>query len=215
MRQKGMKVRYLGHSCFEITSKNGVKLITDPYTKVGYELPQGLSADVLTLSHAHFDHSFTQAVKSKVVLTEAKVYHLDGVEIVGVESYHDPKKGALRGKNVIYKITIDGVTFCHMGDIGEACSNELVEKIGKVDVLLIPVGGTYTVDAFGAKEYIDKICPKAVIPMHYKPQDGALDIMGIQPFLDWYKDEPIQKIVDGVMQIDENTSGIIYMERVK
>ena len=210
-----MKIRYLGHSCFEITGRNGVKLITDPYTKVGYELPQGLSADVLTLSHAHFDHSFMQAVKSKVVLAEAKVYHLDGVEIVGVESYHDPKKGALRGKNIIYKITIDGVTFCHMGDIGEACSKELVEKIGKVDVLLIPVGGTYTVDAFGAKEYIDKICPKAVIPMHYKPQDGALDIMGIQPFLDLYKDEPIQKIVGGVIQIDENTSGIIYMERVK
>ncbi len=210
-----MQIRYLGHSCFEFISKDGKRIITDPYTKVGYELPRGLYADVLTLSHAHFDHNYAQAVNSKAVITEAKNYLVDGVKIEGIESYHDPKMGALRGKNIIYKITVDGVTLCHMGDIGEECSIELAEKIGKVDVLLIPVGGTYTVDAFGAKYYIEKIKPKTVIPMHYKPLDGALDIADIQPFLDLFKDEPIKKVLDGVTEIDADTSGIIYIERVK
>ncbi len=210
-----MQIRYLGHSCFEFISKDGKRIITDPYTKVGYELPQGLYADVLTLSHAHFDHNYAQAVKSKVILTEAKNYLIDGIEVEGIECYHDPKMGALRGKNIIYKIIVDGISLCHMGDIGEECSLELVEKIGKVDVLLIPVGGTYTVDSLGAKKYIEKIKPKTVIPMHYKPLDGALDITGIQPFMDLFKDEPIKKVLDGVTEINFDTNGIIYMERVK
>ena len=98
-----MQVRYLGHACFEFTSNNGQKIITDPYTKVGYELPLGLFADVLTVSHAHFDHNFTQGVNAKAILNEAKAYHVDGIEVVGIDSYHDPKKGALSGKNIIYK----------------------------------------------------------------------------------------------------------------
>ena len=209
-----MQVRYLGHSCFEFINKNGQRIITDPYTGVGYELPLDLYADVLTLSHAHFDHNFVQAVKSKVVLNQAKTYNIDGIEVIGIESYHDPKLGTLRGKNIIYKIIVDGITLCHMGDIGEECSKQLVEQIGKVDVLLIPVGGTYTVDALGAKKYIDKIAPKTVIPMHYKPLDGALDIAGIQPFLELFKGQEIKKITSGLMEINANTSGIIYMERV-
>lgn len=209
-----MQIRYLGHSCFEITSKAGKRIITDPYTKVGYELPQGLSADVVTTSHAHFDHNYTQAIHCKKVIGEAGNFFVDGIEIIGIESYHDPKQGALRGKNIIYKIIVDGVVFCHMGDIGEECSKTLVEKIGKVDVLLVPVGGTYTVDALGAKKYIEEIAPKTVIPMHYKPKDGALDITGIQPFFDMCQGEVITKALDGVAEIDGNTSGIIYMERV-
>lgn len=210
-----MTIRYLGHACFEFTSKDGIKIITDPYTQVGYELSDGLCADLLIISHAHFDHNYAQAVKCKVVLNEAKKYSFDGVEIEGIESYHDTEMGALRGKNIIYKIILDGITLCHMGDIGEECSDALVAQVGKVDVLLIPVGGTYTVDAKGAKAYIDKICPKAVIPMHYKPQDGALDIAGIQPFLDLFEDVSVKNVLDGVIKIDASTSGIIYMERVK
>ena len=209
-----MQIRYLGHSCFEFISKSGKRIITDPYTKVGYELPQGLYADVVTTSHAHFDHAYVQGVECETLVNQAKSYLVDGMEIVGIESYHDPEKGALRGKNIIYKFIVDGITLCHMGDIGEECSAALVERIGKVDVLLIPVGGTYTVDALGAKKYIDEIAPKAVIPMHYKPQDGALDITGIQPFLQLMKGQPIAKALNGITEIDTSTSGIIYMERV-
>ena len=208
-----MQIGYLGHSCFQLTAKNGVKIICDPYTKVGYELPKGLYADILTLSHAHFDHNYAKGVEYKVVVNEPKSYCIDGISIDGIECDHDPQKGVLRGKNIIYKITVDGFTVCHMGDIGEECSAELVTKIGKVDVLLIPVGGTYTIDALGAKKYIDAIAPKTVIPMHYKPKDGALDIAGIEPFLELVKGEQITRVSHRLIEIDENTNGIIYMER--
>ncbi len=208
-----MKIRYLGHSCFELTSKKGVTVLTDPYTGVGYELPKGLTADIVTTSHGHFDHSFLQGVQAKTVLASAGTHTVEGILFEGIESYHDEKAGTLRGKNVLYKIRVDGLTVCHMGDIGEACSPYLLEKIGRVDVLLIPVGGTYTVDAKGAKEYIDKIQPKIVLPMHYKPTDGSLDITGIQPFLDRCGEYTAVK--EGVMYIDEGTQGIFYMERVK
>ena len=210
-----MKVRYLGHSCLEFTSADGVKIITDPYTKVGYELPSGLTADILTLSHSHFDHCYSQAVIFRKLVTQTGAFLLNGVEIEGIPTYHDSQQGALRGNNIVYKITFDGITVCHLGDIGEECSPSLVEKIGKVDVLCVPVGGTYTVDALGAKKYADMLAPKAVIPMHYKPKDGALDITDAHPFLDLYEEKKITRIVNGETQIDGQTRGLIFMERVK
>ena len=210
-----MKIRYLGHACFEITSKNGVKVITDPYTKVGYELPKGLIADVVTTSHGHFDHNYTQGVDAKAIVNKIGKYSIDGVDFYGISSFHDPNMGALRGENIIYKIKMDGITLCHMGDIGEECSDKLVEAIGEVDVLCIPVGGTYTVDAIGAKKYVERIQPKAVIPMHYKPQDGALDIAEVESFLHLYSSNLIKQVQDGIIEIDGQTSGIIYLERAK
>lgn len=210
-----MKIRYLGHSCFELTSKKGVKIITDPYTRVGYELPSPLTADIITVSHAHFDHNYTQAISDGCIVSGLGVTEIDGVKIEGIESFHDEKKGMLRGKNIVYKITMDGIRVCHLGDLGEPCNPALVDKIGAVDVLLLPVGGTYTIDAIGAKAYADALQPKTVIPMHYKPSDGALDIDGIQTFLSLYPQEKIIVAVDGNAEIDESTNGILYMERVK
>ncbi len=208
-----MKVRYLGHSCFEFTAKDGSVLLTDPYTGVGYELPKGLTADIVTVSHGHFDHAYTQGVRASVIVKKKDEVAFGGIKIEGIESNHDDKQGALRGKNTIYKIRIDGLTVCHMGDIGEPCSSVLVEKIGEVDVLMLPVGGTYTVDGAGAMEYVKKIRPRVLLPMHYKPQDGSLDIAGIQPFLTLCKE--YTRVADGEMEIDEHTDGIFYMERVK
>ena len=110
---------------------------------------------------------------------------------------------------------IDGLSLCHMGDIGEECSENLAEKIGKVDVLFIPVGGTYTLDAIGAKKYIDKLQPKVVIPMHYKPQDGSLDIAPIHTFLNLYSSNDIRCVKEGILEIHDQTRGIFYLERAK
>ena len=210
-----MKIRYLGHACFEFTSQNGTKVITDPYTKVGYELPNGLSADLVTVSHGHFDHCYTQAVKTNCIIRDSGKYFIQGVEICSISSFHDGAQGALRGNNVIYKMKMDGITLCHMGDIGEECSETLANEIGFVDVLFIPVGGTYTVDSYGAKEYIQRLQPKVVIPMHYKPEDGALDIAGIESFVRLYPVEEIRFVEDGVVELNQQTSGIICMKRVK
>ena len=127
--------------------------------------------------------------------------------------------GRLRGNNVIFKFDIDGIIFCHLGDLGEPCSTELLEKIGKVDVLLIPIGGTYTIDAAQAYEYAQKIAPKVVIPMHYKPLDGALDISSADEFLSFYNEKQIRHIRKGehALSLDKLTEEtlILYMERVK
>ena len=210
-----MKIRYLGHSCFELTSKSGVKIITDPYTGVGYELPCPLVADIITVSHCHFDHNYTQAVSGGYIVSDLGITEVNGVKIEGIASFHDDKNGALRGKNIVYKIIVDGMVVCHLGDLGEPCNPALVGKIGEVDVLLLPIGGTYTIDAIGAKAYVDALQPKMVIPMHYKPSDGALDIDGVQNFLSLCPKDKIISAIDGEAEIDETRCGVLYMERVK
>ncbi len=211
-----MKITYLGHSCFALQGQSGTTIITDPYTEVGYELPSGLSADAVSISHGHFDHNYTQAIQSDVIISTVGAHTVNEVELVGIESYHDPMQGQLRGKNIIFKFAIDGMTVCHFGDLGEPISSNLLEKIGKVDVLLIPVGGTYTIDAEQAKEYIEQINPRVVIPMHYKPQDGALDIATAQPFLNGFTGHVIN-VFEGEVELTATSlpqkQQVIYMER--
>ncbi len=204
-------LQYFGHSCFAITSAAGKTIITDPYQGVGYELPKGLRAEVVTVSHGHFDHNYVDGVACKRVISTLQPYEEEGIRIEGIESYHDGENGSLRGKNIVYKITVDGVIFCHLGDIGEEISPALLKKIGKVDILFLPVGGRYTVDATQAKAYVDVLLPKVTIPMHYKPQDGSLDIASAQPFLSLCDKYTTAR---GSMEIDENTQGVYYMERM-
>ncbi len=205
-------IEYLGHCCFSITASDGRKILTDPYQGVGYELPKGLRADIVTVSHGHFDHNYVDGVACKLVLSEPQCYELEGITVVGIESYHDGEKGRLRGKNIVYIFTVDGITVCHLGDIGEEVTPALVEKIGKIDVLLVPVGGKYTVDAAGAYAYVKALGARVVIPMHYKPADGSLDIASVQPFLSLCKRyTPAQN----ELQIEKSTQGIYYMERAK
>ncbi len=207
-----MKIEYLGHSCFKLTDKAGHTVVTDPYTGVGYELPKGLCADIVTVSHGHFDHAYTAGVSAHRVVSELSGCKQDWVKIEGIFSYHDPEKGRLRGHNIIYKITVDGLTVCHLGDIGEPCTPELAEKIGEVDVLLVPVGGTYTVDAVGACAYCKMLAAKLIVPMHYRPADGSLDIAGVERFLTLCPTSQRRDAI-GVAEIDENSRGILYMER--
>jgi L-ascorbate metabolism protein UlaG (beta-lactamase superfamily) len=210
-----MKIEYLGHSCFRITDEKGVSLLTDPYSGVGYELPPRLCADILTVSHGHFDHNATHLVKAEKVINAVGMYETNGVKVVGIPSYHDEKYGALRGENIVFKWEMDGLTICHFGDLGEPCNASLVEKIGKTDILLIPVGGRYTIDAKGAKQFVDAIAPNIVIPMHYKPADGTIDITDAEEFLGFF--DGVLRVGDAPVHItaDEVTKGrkIIFMER--
>ena len=116
------------------------------------------------------------------------------MEIVGEKTFHDPKQGALRGENIIFKIKMDGITICHLGDLGEPCTASLLQKIGEVDILLLPVGGKYTIDAMEAKNLAKSVSPKAIIPMHYKPIDGGLDIAPIENFLNLCTDERVEEV---------------------
>ena len=170
-----MKIKYLGHSAFLIEGKDK-SVVTDPFSGIGYDVER-VSADYCTVSHEHYDHDYVDGVDAKTVIRSAR----DG--FLAIDSYHDANLGALRGKNTIFKFTVDGVTLCHMGDIGEYFSDALAEEIGEVDVLFIPVGGNYTVNGKEAAVYMHNLHAKIVIPMHYKTPRSEIDIDGLDKFL--------------------------------
>ncbi len=178
-----MVIEYLGHSCFKLTESTGTSVVCDPYGDVGYVMPQ-VCADAVTVSHRHYDHDNTAAVGGNPTVIDAEnVRSLPGVEISAVKSFHDGQRGKTRGENVIFKFRMDGIDVCHLGDLGEACTAELIDSILPVNVLLIPVGGNYTIDAEMAKEYVDRIMPDIVIPMHYRTKGCNLDIDKAEKFL--------------------------------
>lgn len=189
-----MKIQYLGHSSFILTASTGTAIVTDPYSsKIGFAMPK-VSADAVTVSHHHFDHDNAGAVGGNPqILDRAEKYALNGVEIEGINSYHDNACGKLRGENVIFKFIMDGMTICHLGDLGEACSEELICRIHHADILLIPVGGNYTIDAKTAREYVDRLMPKVVIPMHYRTKDLKVDIEKLDEFTDLFNSNTVDE----------------------
>ena len=216
-----MKIQYLGHSCFKLTESTGTTVITDPYKGVGYEMVGGQTADAVTVSHSHYDHDNVGAVSGNPqIIAKEGFYDLPGVEINGIKSYHDTEEGKLRGENVIFKFRMDGLDICHMGDIGEECSAELLEMLLPVNILLIPVGGTYTIDSEQAKEYVDRLMPDVVIPMHYRSRHSTIDLDKAQPFLDEFDDEDVDVCRKDVLEffrddLTEERTKVILMERTK
>lgn len=206
-----MNVRWLGHSSFCLTESTGTTVVTDPFDPyVGIEMPK-VKADIVTLSHSHKDHSSAHLVDGNpTVISEAGAMDIKGIHVYGIESFHDEKAGALRGENTIFKFRIDGVVLCHMGDIGEECSPELVEEIGPVNVLFIPVGGNYTIDAEKAKEYVDRIMPDIVIPMHYKSKGVEFDIDKVDGFLKLFDSEVIEELDSDNFDITRSQTGGEY-----
>ena len=164
-----MNITWYGQSCFKIQNKD-ITLITDPFDKsVGLRPPCG-SADIVTISHDHFDHNNYGALKNDpFVIDSAGEFEIKKVVIKGIDSYHDNKEGKERGCNIIYTIEIDDVKICHLGDLGQSVLiNGQLEKIGQVDILFIPVGGVFTIDWKIASAIISQIEPRVIIPMHYK-----------------------------------------------
>ncbi len=181
-----MKIKWLGHSSFLITSQSGVRIITDPYTTGGAlhygEIKE--SADIVTVSHGHFDHNNVAAVNGNPqIYKEPAVKEIKGVKFTGLATFHDENKGKDRGTNMITCMDVDGVRVCHMGDQGYVLTPQEMEKIGRVDVLLIPVGGFYTIDAAAATTIANSLKPKVIIPMHFKNQQCAFPVMPVDNFL--------------------------------
>ncbi len=215
-----MKIRYLGHSCFVLTESTGTSIVMDPYGAVGFDLP-ATQADAVTVSHAHYDHNNTAAIKGNPVIIDREgQYEVGGVTITAIKSYHDDENGRKRGENLIIKCRMDGVEICHLGDLGEECSSSMIESLLPVHVLLIPVGGTYTIDAKQAKEYVDRIMPSVVIPMHYKTKGLNLDIDKADEFIDLFEEEEVEDNGENEIElfrddITEEETKIVLMERVQ
>lgn len=179
-----MKVKYLAHASFLITSGEGIRIVTDPYTPGG-GLKYGAikeTADIVTVSHEHGDHNNAAAVigNPAVVRDNAEVKN---IKINAVHTAHDDKGGSQRGKNTIFCFTLDSINICHMGDLGHMLTDEQFKAIGKVDVLMIPVGGFFTIDATAAAKISDQLKPAVIMPMHYKTEKADFPIAGVNDFL--------------------------------
>ena len=166
-----MTITWYGQSCFKITNQGGhLTIITDPFDKkIGLIPPRG-NADIVTVSHDHFDHNNIEAISGDPFIIETPgEYEVKGIRILGVSGYHDNVKGKDKGSNTMYLIKIDDLKICHFGDIGqEKLTDKQLESISDVDILMIPVGGVYTINAKEAVKIIKQIEPNIIIPMHYK-----------------------------------------------
>lgn len=197
-----MLIQYYGHSCFKLTTKPGgratedISIFFDPFGKeIGIRPPQG-QADIVFVSHLHSDHSNVSAIKGDPVVIETPgEYAVKGINIVGLDSFHDNEEGALRGKSTIYIVEVEDLKICHLGDLGTDLTGKQLEEIDGVDILFIPVGGKYTIDGKKAAELVRKIEPAIVIPMHYKLPGSTAEIEDEKRFCTEMGNCPKEKIV--------------------
>ena len=176
-------INWLGHSCFRLRGSRAV-IITDPYPPtLGYSLGKP-TARIVTVSHQHPSHSYVQGIggESRLV-TGPGEYEISSVLIIGIATFHDAEGGRKRGKNTTYLVEVDGVTVCHLGDLGHVLTAEQVEEIDDVDVLLLPVGGVSTINATMAAEVVRQLEPKVVVPMHYKTPALSRELAPVEEFL--------------------------------
>ena len=187
------KIYWAGQSCFQISVSNSIRqladrsadIVIDPFDEsIGLKLPN-LSADILLVTHEHPDHNNVKAVKGAPFLVDGPgEYEVKGVFIQGIPSFHDDKDGKEKGQNTIYVIEAEEMRFCHLGDLGQKqLTDEQLEKIDTVDVLMIPVGDEYTISSVEAQKIISQIEPKIVIPMHYAIPKLNIKLDDISKFL--------------------------------
>jgi len=183
-----VRIKWLGHSAFLLTAADGTSVITDPYVpgsfsgQIRYD-PINETADAVTISHHHHDHDGVSHVPGKPQVFEGTgTFKVGSISITGFETFHDANQGAGRGRNTVFVFEADGLRFCHCGDLGHVLAAPQVAAIGRVDVLLVPVGGTFTVDAAAAHRVAEQLAARVIIPMHYKTEKLGFGIAGIDDF---------------------------------
>ena len=195
-----MKIKWYGHSCFLLTSTAGFKLLMDPFKPESYlNYPRVLTdAAIVTVSHEHFDHNYLDDIAGKPeVLRGSLDKNIKGIHIQGLSVFHDDVEGKERGLNTIFCVNMDGINICHLGDLGHVPAAAEISLIGKVDLLLIPVGGVFTIGIDEADKITGAIRPRITIPMHYKT--------GKCEFLQWSSAD----FIKGKKNVRETGSGEI------
>ena len=177
---KNMEISYLGHASFRIKGKTAT-VVTDPYDERCGKFPKDVTADIVTVSHGHSDHNQTKLVSSSFIVDGPGEYEVKGVSVIGVHSWHDEKNGAERGENTMYVIEMDGLRVAHLGDLGHKLSQDQIDDMGPIDIVMVPVGGKYTIDAKMASEVVKQLDSWVVIPMHYRQL--MTDLAGVEDFL--------------------------------
>jgi L-ascorbate metabolism protein UlaG (beta-lactamase superfamily) len=184
-----MKIKWYGHAAFLITSDQGTKIIIDPYEPgaFGGQLSYGKirdQVDLVLTSHDHADHNYTKDLPGTPQIVKGSGSKTaKGISIKGISTFHDPSKGSERGANTIFTFKIDNVQLCHLGDLGHLLSDKELAEIGPVDILLIPVGGFFTIDPNEATRVAEQIKPKILIPMHFKTAKCGFPIAPVEDFL--------------------------------
>jgi L-ascorbate metabolism protein UlaG (beta-lactamase superfamily) len=184
-----MKIKFFGHSAFIITTDAGVRIITDPYRSgsFGGALSYGKitdEADIVLASHDHDDHNYIKDIKGKFThITKAGIHNVNGLKIKAIPSHHDASRGRDRGNNLIFVVDADDLIILHAGDLGHTLEKEALKEIGKVDILLIPVGGFYTIDAREAAKVMTDLKPAITIPMHFKTDKCNFPISDVEEFV--------------------------------
>jgi L-ascorbate metabolism protein UlaG (beta-lactamase superfamily) len=198
-----LEISYYGQSLFVIESASGTKIGIDPYNKFTRSSLPDLIADIVLITHKHPDHANVSLFKGNPeVLRSPGIANLKGINIEGIQVYHDNLKGFLRGKNIIFKFEVDGVVFAHLGDIGHTPSDAVINKLLDVDVLMIPIGGVFTIGYKKAYEIINNFNPKIVIPMHYKEQNPKIKLLDtIDNFLSLIKN---YRMLDSTVKISKD-----------
>ncbi len=187
-----MKIKWNGHASFTITSDNGTVIVTDPYDSDNYgdELayePVRDRADCALVSHGHSDHSYVESLSGSPKVLKGSG-EIKGISITGIKTFHDDSGGSKRGDNMVFRFTVDGITICFLGDLGHIPSKDQIDAMGAVDILLVPVGGTYTLDPDMAAQLISIVKPGVAIPMHFRTKKCAFPIKGVEDFLSRMKD---------------------------
>jgi L-ascorbate metabolism protein UlaG (beta-lactamase superfamily) len=182
-----MKIKWNGHASFTVTSENGTVIVTDPYNsesygdELSYEIVRD-RADGVLVSHEHPDHCYIEGLSGSPRVFKGSG-EIKGIIVTGIRTFHDKSGGSERGNNMAFRFTVDGITICFLGDLGHILSQEQLRETGHVDILLIPVGGTYTLDTDMAAEIVAAVRPKMVIPMHFKTKKCSFPITGVEIFL--------------------------------
>ncbi|MCE5261317.1 MAG: MBL fold metallo-hydrolase [Euryarchaeota archaeon] len=189
-----MRLIWHMHSCFEVSNETIV--VIDPHDgrSIGVKPPQ-LRADLVLISHDHFDHNAIRVVKGDyTVIRDVSPRTVKGVAIRGLTAYHDDVGGERRGKVNIFHFTVNGVRFCHLSDLGHMLTPAQVQELGEVDVLFVPVGGVFTIDGAQAQRLVRAIGPKVAIPMHFRVGGLSMSIQNADAYLNGLPEESVVRV---------------------
>lgn len=183
-----MKIKWYGHSAFRLTTQDGVSIIIDPYESGAFDGavaygPITDQAEIVLVSHDHADHNFTGTIGASLKVVTSGEYDFKGVKIAAIPVHHDASRGKERGNNLIFVVEADGLRIAHLGDLGHLLGQDALTSIGRVDVLLLPIGGVFTIDPKEATEVMNAIGPSITLPMHYKTPKIGFPLASVDDFV--------------------------------
>lgn len=207
-----MMIRWLGHASFLIEGES-TRIITDPFDdKLGYRMFNE-TVDIATVSHQHWDHNAVESLQGHpTVIATLGTHHIKETRIQGFASFHDQAQGQLRGPNIIFKISLEGIDIVHLGDLGHILDGEMVDAIGNVDVLLIPVGGIYTINADEARQVAAQLKPTIIVPMHYQTRSLSFELEPLEGFTGQYDSTVKQPFLKVGAQTLQEQAGVVVLD---